>query len=128
MSKVYLITASALLSSVFVFAQKAQPHDNQYSSAGPSQQQPKVPSQPDTPKTSTEPGSSERSKNVEGCIGGAAGNYTLTDSAGKTWQLTGNTSALAEHVGHTVKVSGSEDPQGAFNVKKVKMVSGACQK
>ncbi|HKF23157.1 MAG TPA: hypothetical protein VKE93_16400 [Candidatus Angelobacter sp.] len=128
MRKAYLITAIALLLSVCAFAQNTPSADNQYPSAAPSQQQPNAPSQPDTSKASTEPASSERSKTVEGCIAGAAGNYTLTDSKGKTWPLTGDTSGLANHVGHTVKVSGSQDPQGSFNVKKVKMVSGTCQK
>jgi len=44
---------------------------------------------------------------VEGCLSGSDGKYTLTDKQGTTYQLTGDTSKLAEHVGHEVKVMGS---------------------
>lgn len=46
-------------------------------------------------------------KTVEGCLSGSAGSYTLTDKNGMTWQLTGDTSKLSEHVGHEVKVMGT---------------------
>src|SRR5689334_17788268 len=36
---------------------------------------------------------------VEGCLSGSDGKYTLTDKQGTTYQLTGDTSKLAEHVG-----------------------------
>lgn len=44
---------------------------------------------------------------VEGCLSGSAGNFTLTDKNGTTYQLTGDTSKLSEHVGHEVKVTGT---------------------
>ena len=43
---------------------------------------------------------------VEGCLSGSAGNYTLTDKNGTTYQLTGDTAKLSDHVGHEVKVTG----------------------
>lgn len=43
---------------------------------------------------------------VEGCLSGSSGNYTLSDKNGMTYQLTGDTAKLSEHVGHEVKVTG----------------------
>lgn len=45
---------------------------------------------------------------VEGCLSGSSGNYTLTDKQGNTYQLTGDTAKLSEHVGHEVKIMGTE--------------------
>lgn len=45
---------------------------------------------------------------VEGCLSGSNGNYMLTDSEGKSYELTGDTSKLANHVGHEMKVTGTE--------------------
>lgn len=44
---------------------------------------------------------------VQGCLSGSSGNYTLTDKHGNTYQLTGDTAKLSEHVGHEVKVMGT---------------------
>ncbi len=44
---------------------------------------------------------------VEGCLSSNHGNYTLTDSHGNNIELTGDTSILSEHVGHTVKITGT---------------------
>jgi hypothetical protein len=44
---------------------------------------------------------------VEGCLSGSSGNFTLTDKHGNTYQLTGDTAKLSEHVGHEVKVTGT---------------------
>lgn len=45
---------------------------------------------------------------VEGCLSGSDGKYLLTDMHGKTYELTGDNSKLAEHVGHEIKVTGTE--------------------
>ena len=44
---------------------------------------------------------------VQGCLNGSNGSYTLTDKKGNTYQLTGDTAKLSEHVGHEVKISGT---------------------
>ena len=44
---------------------------------------------------------------VQGCLNGSNGSYTLTDKKGNTYQLTGDTAKLNEHVGHEVKISGT---------------------
>ena len=50
---------------------------------------------------------------VEGCLSGSSGSYTLTDKQGNTYQLTGDTAKLSDHVGHEVKVMGTESGAGA---------------
>lgn len=50
---------------------------------------------------------------VEGCLSGSDGNYTLTADNGTTYQLTGDTAKLSEHVGHQVKIMGTTSPASA---------------
>ena len=50
---------------------------------------------------------------VQGCLSGSNGNYTLTDKNGNSYQLTGDTAKLSEHVGHEVKVMGSSGAAGS---------------
>jgi len=80
---------------------------------------------------------------VEGCLSGSNGNFTLTDKQGNSYQLTGDTAKLSEHVGHEIKVTGSADTStgggtttsdstgaGAsqtLQVMSVKHVSKTCQ-
>ena len=53
---------------------------------------------------------------VEGCLSGSSGNFTLTDKNGTSYQLTGDTAKLSEHVGHEVKITGmSGSSTGADN-------------
>src|ERR1039458_8227104 len=47
---------------------------------------------------------------VEGCIEGAIGNYTLTDHAGTSYQLTGKAEELKLYVGDTMRVTGVVTP------------------
>ena len=70
---------------------------------------------------------------VEGCLNGSDGKYTLTDKQGTTYTLTGDTSKLAEHVGHEVKITGSAGSASAassggqtLEVASVKHVAKSC--
>jgi hypothetical protein len=79
-------------------------------------------------------------KTVQGCLSGSGGNYTLTDKAGNTYQLAGDTSKLTEQVGHKVEVTGSASgaPSGGtataggsagqqtLNVSSIKMIASSC--
>jgi hypothetical protein len=80
---------------------------------------------------------------VEGCLSGSSGNFTLTDKNGTSYQLTGDTAKLSEHVGHEIKVTGTsggstgaESAAGAasgaaggptLQVTSVKHVSKTCK-
>lgn len=77
---------------------------------------------------------------VEGCLEGAIGNYTVTDYAGASYQLTGDTEPLKSLVGDTVRVTGEFTPvvhipyamsegtqtQPTLSVTSFKRVSGVC--
>lgn len=62
----------------------------------------------------TTTGSSSQSDNnmhkttVEGCLGGSAGSYTLTEKSGKEFDLQGDSSKLSDHVGQEVRITGAE--------------------
>lgn len=163
MRKVYLITAILLLSTVWAVAQTTP--------SSPSTTQPATPdassqsTSPATPSQSTTPDSSstsqttttqtttstDTSSSIEGCLNGSVGSWTLTDTTGKTWQLAGDTSKLSDHVGHQVRITGSDTSaaggsssgsatpssgtsgsggtsgsQSTFTVKRVKMISSSC--
>lgn len=48
---------------------------------------------------------------IEGCLGGGAGNYTVTDKAGTSYKLqfpqNADSSVLDKHIGQEVRVSGA---------------------
>jgi len=83
-----------LLCSAWVLAQSG-------SNAGSS-----APSQTGSPTASQ--ASDSNSTTIEGCLAGSAGSFTLTDTAGKTYSLQGDTSKLSSEVGHQVRIKGSE--------------------
>jgi hypothetical protein len=76
---------------------------------------------------------------VKGCLSNSGGNYMLTDKNGKSFQLTGDTSKLTEHVGHEIKVTGTEGAAAAssdgtmsqasptLEVTTVKHISKTCE-
>jgi hypothetical protein len=170
MRKTSLITAILLLSAVWAVAQTSPSSSPQSttpgassqtspSSTSPSQQ----PATPDASSTTTQTSTtqttqtaSDSGNSIEGCLNGSAGSWTLTDQSGKTWQLAGDTSKLSDHVGHQVRITGTDNSssasssgstgsspssssgasatgagsssgsQSTFNVQKVKMISSSC--
>jgi hypothetical protein len=78
---------------------------------------------------------------VEGCLQSSAGNYTLTDKNGMTYQLSGDTSKLSDHVGHEVQITGTSSAasassnsaaasggtQQSLDVKSMKHISKTCK-
>ena len=52
-------------------------------------------------------GGSSGQETVKGCLSNSGGSYMLTDKNGKSFQLTGDTSKLSDHVGHEIKVTGT---------------------
>jgi hypothetical protein len=57
--------------------------------------------------TQTTPTSAGTETTVQGCLSSSNGNYVLIDKNGKTFQLTGDSATLSEHIGHEVKVTGT---------------------
>jgi len=51
--------------------------------------------------------SSGQASTIQGCLQSSNGNFTLTDDAGTTYQVQGDTSKLTEHVGHEVQITGT---------------------
>ena len=135
MRKIFLTVL--FLSATWVVAQQRSTPPTVPDNASPqypsSQQQPSAPD-----ATQTSPAASDHAgQTIQGCIGGSAGAYTLTDASGKTYQLGGDTSKLAEHVGHSVQITGAQEPstagaaasasaQSTITVKKVKMLAPSC--
>lgn len=146
MRKTYLITAILLLSAAWAVAQTS-PSTPQSTTPDASS------TTTQTTTTQTTQTSNDSSTSIEGCLSGSAGNFTLTDQSGKTYQLAGDTSKLSDHVGHQVRLmgtdnsssaSGSSSPsssspssgagatgassgtQPTFTVKNVKMISSSC--
>ena len=87
---------------------------------------------------------SASASSIQGCLSGSAGNYTLTDQAGKTYTITGDASKLADNVGKEVQLTGKSMDSSAsassasaaapgasagsaqFEASKVKKVSDSC--
>jgi len=86
-------------------------------------------------------GKSAGQETVQGCLSNSGGTYTLTAKDGKTFQLTGDTAKLTEHVGHEIKVTGTmssaaESSTGAMGktsaektieVSSVKHIAKTCE-
>ena len=131
MSKLSLGPAILLLSSVWMVAEiNTAPSDQNPTGSTQSAQQ------PEKSQTATKDKSAQT---VEGCLSGAANVFTLTDAEGKTYELTGDTSALNDNVGHTVRLRGhagssgggarisAQGPQATFGVEKVESLSPTCK-
>jgi hypothetical protein len=60
---------------------------------------------------------------VQGCLSGSDGNYTLTDKSGTAYQLSGDTSKLSAHIGHTISVTGMSMGTGSSGAQSGSMSS-----
>ena len=87
-------------------------------------------------------------REVTGCLQKEGDDYELMADNGSTWELKGEDSRLADHVGHTVRVTGTVDHKkmhdakekakektqdnpnehGHLTVTNLKMVSRSCSK
>lgn len=84
-----------------------------------------------SPSQATPAGSGSETT-VQGCLSGSSGNYMLTDKNGSSYQLTGDTAKLSEHVGHEIKVTGtvssaSASPSGGADSSKAGEAGGSSQ-
>ena len=75
---------------------------------------------------------------MEGCLTGADEVYKLRQSSGRTYELIGDPSVLADNVGHRVRLvahpiewrgasTSPEGLQGTWGVEKVEFVSSSCK-
>ncbi len=152
MKKTLLLTLILLVSAAWVVAQTSQstspssPRSTQgYPSGSSSGQMGSQSSQYPSSQSSSGMSNTAKETHLEGCLSGSAGNYTLTDSAGMTWRLEGDSSDLGKHIGQEVRISGSSSSTGmgssatgssassgagaaeqTFNVTKVKKVANTC--
>jgi|ERR1051326_3534993 Protein of unknown function (DUF5818) len=111
----------------------------------PSQSSPSTTSSDSSAQTSSQTAAGGETT-VEGCLSGSSGSYTLAAKDGTTYQLTGDTAKLSEHVGHEVKITGtansaasspssgaasssagSTSSEKSLQVSSVKHVSKTCQ-
>ena len=137
MRQLLLLVSVLLLGLSWAVAQSSTPSSQSPDSTGSSQ----------STGSSAASGQSSRTgtggqMTVEGCLSGSSGNYTLTDKNGMSYQLTGDTAKLSEHVGHEIKVTGTsgsstgaESSTGAasggagqsLQVTSVKHISKTCK-
>ncbi|SRR5579864_4728808 len=134
MRKLLLLLSIVLLGACWAVAQDSSSPSNTGSSTS------------STSASSGQTGSTSASgrMTVEGCLSGSSGNYTLSDKNGNTYQLTGDTAKLSEHVGHEVKITGNSSSGSAsgtatgaagsagansqtLEVSSVKHISKTCQ-
>lgn len=118
MKKLLMIPVFMLATLAWAAAQ--QPGMGQSASPGTmpgaGQPQQSMPPSPDQngPANDTQPGAQGQMANApvtEGCLGGSAPNFTMTDSAGTTYKLNippnADTTKLAQHVGESIQVQGN---------------------
>jgi hypothetical protein len=92
-----------LLSITWVVAQDSSTEGSQSSQPGSSSSQ-----SDQSSSTQASSGMSSGSEtSIEGCLNGSAGSYTLTSSTGSTYQLTGSTDDLSQHVNQQVRLKGT---------------------
>jgi hypothetical protein len=85
MSRILPLTSMLLLTVAFAMAKSSNTTNSQISKAV---------------------SANAKQETIQGCLAGADGNYTLTDSQGRIWQLEGSTDQLKGGVGHTVAITG----------------------
>jgi hypothetical protein len=129
MSKKYLIAALLLLPVGMMAPSAGQ------QKAYPGGSPPPILQPADPEQTQGTQASNAHVSLLEGCIEGSRDNLTLTDAAGKVFQLRGNIAELADHIGQQASVTGTETPrtgpgfaegQPTFTVKSVKIIGRMC--
>jgi len=94
-------------------------------------------SQPGTPGAAGQnggPGAEDQANApvTEGCLGGAAPNFTITDKAGTTYKMNipagANTAVLSQHVGESVQVQGNVNSGStpSIDARRIGKGNGTC--
>ena len=137
MKNIFVITVFMLATLAWAAAQQPGGADSGQSTSPSSQAPSTAQPQPPTPGSAGQPGSSAQAPNApvtEGCLGGSAPNYTLTDKAGTTYKLNippnADASKLASHVGESVQVLGDVKDAGkaggSIDVQGIGRGAGKC--
>ena len=96
---------------------------------GASQSPPAVPGSADQ---SGSPGAAVNAPVTEGCLGGSAPNFTITDKTGTTYKLNipagANTAPLSQHMGESVQVEGNVNSGNspAIDARRIGKGTGTC--
>ena len=120
MKNMLLMTLFTLAMLAWGAAQQAGSASNTgQNSSSPSSQAPDATqTQPSTPGSADQAGRGQASNApvTEGCLGGSAPNYAITDKTGTAYKLNmppnADTSKLASHVGESVQVQGDVKDAG----------------
>jgi hypothetical protein len=141
MKKILLIMLFMLATLAWTAAQQAgspmgqsgvQPPPPGSQMPGASQSQPGMPG---SAGQSGMPGGADTAAEApitEGCLGGSAPNFTITDKAGTTYKLNipsgANTAPLAQHVGESVQVQGNVNSGGtpSIDARRIGKGTGTC--
>jgi hypothetical protein len=138
MKKFLAITLFMLATLAWAAAQQPGTPNSQAPTSGQSQASRPGSSGQDTTQNGKQPGSQGQVANApvtEGCLGGTAPNFTITDKAGTTYKLnippSADTSKLASHVGEPVQVLGNvntaDKPGNAsIDVQGIGRATGKC--
>jgi hypothetical protein len=141
MKNILLMTLFMLATLAWAAAQQpgSAPERNSGQTTSPSSQAPgATQTQPSTPGSADQAGSRGQASNApvtEGCLGGSAPNYTITDKTGTAYKLNmppnADTSKLASHVGESVQVQGDVKDTGkpgnaSIDVQAVGRGTGNC--
>lgn len=141
MKNVLVVTLFMLATLAWAAAQQpgSAPERNSGQTASPSSQAPDATqTQPSTPGSADQAGSrgqASKAPVTEGCLGGSAPNYTITDNTGTAYKLNmppnADTPKLASHVGESVQVQGDVKEAGkpgnaSIDVQAIGPGTGSC--
>jgi hypothetical protein len=146
MRKTMLATAFVLITLVWAAAQQpaSEPERSGGQATSPSSQAPNAGQQqepatpggtgqnaPHTGAQTEVPGQVANAPITEGCLGGSNPNYTITDSAGKTYKLNlppnADASVLTPYVGQSVQVMGDiNSSTNSIDASKMARGMGKC--
>jgi hypothetical protein len=119
MRKFLVVSLFMLATLAWAAAQQfdSAPERNSGQAASPSSQAPgATQTQPSTPGSANQAGQASNAPVTEGCLGGSAPNFTITDKTGTAYKLNmppnADTSKLASHVGESVQVQGDVKDAG----------------
>jgi hypothetical protein len=121
MKKLFLLSSILLLSACWAVAQDVN-----------------------TPHSTGQSSNAADTTTVQGCLSMDDGMYTLSDPTGTAYRLTGDTSKLQAHVGHTIQVTGTvydpnlakmqggamsapADSHATLNVNSFKHIAASCK-